>query len=31
MSHKIEKAANNVMKILYKVDDFLLACGNKIL
>ena len=31
MAAKIEKARSNVMKILYKVDDFILECGNKIL
>lgn len=31
MSRKIQAATNNVMKILYRFDDFLLRCGNKIL
>ncbi len=31
MSQKIEKAANGLIKILYKLDNFLLLCGNKIL
>ncbi len=31
MSAKIEKAANNVIKVLNKVDEFLLDFGNKIL
>jgi len=31
MSAKMEKAASNVMKMLNKVDDFLLEFGNKIL
>lgn len=31
MSQKIEKATNSIMKILYKMDNFLLVCGNKIL
>lgn len=31
MAAKIEKATNNVIKILEKVDDFLLELGTKIL
>lgn len=31
MAAKIEKATSNVMKFLYKVDDFLLEFGTKIL
>jgi hypothetical protein len=31
MSQKIGKATNKVLRILYKMDNFLLVCGNKIL
>lgn len=31
MAAKIEKATNNVIKMLVKVDDFLLELGTKIL
>jgi len=31
MSQKIEKATNKVLGILYKMDNLLLTCGNKIL
>lgn len=31
MAAKIQKATSNVMKVLEKVDDFLLQCGYKIL
>lgn len=31
MAQKIQKASNNVVKILNILDDFLLKCGNKIL
>lgn len=31
MAAKIQKATNNVMKVLEKLDNFLLECGYKVL
>ena len=31
MSQKIGKATNRLIRLFYKMDNFLLLCGNKIL
>ena len=31
MAQKIQKASNNVLRLLNNIDNFLLKCGNKIL